>query len=273
MKNIWAMYFSPTGSTANLVNMITGAVCGMIDADEAQDVDFTPAYMREKKLVFTEDDLIFIGLPTYAGRLPNKIMPFVAENLKGNGAYAVPMVTYGNRSFDDSLAELADLLEGAGFKLLGGGAFPCQHAFAETLAAGRPDMMDMLQAMQLGEGALQNLVAGKVVPAKDFPGNHPVGPYYVPKKTDGEPAKFLKAVPKVDGTKCTACGLCATVCPMDSIAHEEGYPTTGICIKCQACIKKCPAKARAFDDEAFLSHRQMLMDNYAGERKEVQLVL
>lgn len=273
MSNIWTLYFSPTGSTKQMVGVAASVVCGMLDIEPPQEVDFTPAYMREKKLIFTADDIVFIGTPTYAGRVPNKIMPFIAENLAGNGAFAVPMVTFGNRSFDDSLAELADLLEVAGFRLLGGGAFPCQHAFAETLAAGRPDMMDMLSAMQLGEAVTNRLASGQILSAADFPGNHPAGPYYVPKGTDGQPAKFLKAKPVTDPSKCTACGICAKACPMASIDASANFETTGICIKCQACIKKCPTSAKSFTDEAFLSHRQMLMETFADQRKEATLVL
>ena len=36
----------------------------------------------------------------------------------------------------------------------------------------------------------------------------------------------------------------------------------GICIKCHACIKECPAGVKYFDDEAFLSHVQMLEQTY-----------
>lgn len=273
MSNIWTLYFSPTGSTKQLTSVASSVLCGMMDIEPTEDVDFTKPHMREKKLTFAEGDVVFIGVPTYAGRVPNKIMPFIAENLQGNGAFAVPMVTYGNRSFDDSLSELSDLLEAGGFKLLGGGAFPCQHAFAETLATGRPDMMDMLSAMQLGEGVGNNLARGRVVKAEEFPGNHPAGPYYVPKGMDGQPAKFLKAKPVTDALKCTSCGICAKACPMGSIDAEMNFETTDICIKCQACIKKCPAGAKSFDDEAFLSHKQMLMVNFSGERKEVTLVL
>jgi len=272
MSSIWTLYFSPTGSTKKIVEVAASVVCGMLDTEPPEEVDFTNAYMREKNLTFAEGDLVFVGVPTYAGRVPNKIMPFIAENLKGNGAFAVPIVTYGNRSFDDSLAELADLLESGGFKLLGGGAFPCQHAFAETLAAGRPDMMDMLSAMQLGEAVAGNLASGNVKPEEACPGNHPAGPYYVPKGTDGQPAKFLKAKPVIAPSKCTACGICAKVCPMGSV-DSATFDITGICIKCQACIKKCPAGAKSFDDEAFLSHRQMLMETFAEERKEVTLVI
>lgn len=273
MSSIWTLYFSPTGSTKQVVEVAASVVCGMMDTEPPEEVDFTNAYMREKNLTFAEGDLVFVGVPTYAGRVPNKIMPFIAENLKGNGAFAVPVVTYGNRSFDDSLAELADLLEADGFKLLGGGAFPCQHAFAENLATGRPDMMDMLSAMQLGEAVAGNLAAKRAIASTEFPGNHPAGPYYVPKGVDGQPAKFLKAKPVTDRTKCTACGVCVKACPMGSIDANADFDATGICIKCQACIKKCPAGAKSFDDEAFLSHRQMLMENFAGERKEPVLVI
>ena len=273
MSSIWTLYFSPTGSTKTIVEAIGSVACGMMETEEPVVVDFTQPHIREKKLVFAEEDLVFIGVPTYAGRIPNKIMPFIAEHLTGNGAYAVPVVTYGNRSFDDSLAELADLLKTNGFRLLGGGAFPCQHAFAENLATGRPDMMDVLKALQLGEAAVNNLAGGRVIEAAEFPGSHPAGPYYVPKGVDGEPAKFLKAKPVTDHEKCTSCGICVGACPMGSIDEEAGFDATGICIKCQACIKKCPAGAKSFDDTAFLSHRQMLMENFSSERKEVLLVI
>jgi len=273
MSSIWTLYFSPTGSTKTVIDTIGGVISGMLDTEEPEVVDFTQPRMREKNLTFVENDIVLIGVPTYAGRVPNKIMPFIKENLKGNGAYAVPVVTYGNRSFDDSLAELADLLEENGFRLLGGGAFPCQHAFAETLATGRPDMMDVLQALQLGEAVVNNMACDHVLKAEAFPGSHPAGPYYVPKGTDGQPAKFLKAKPVTDQDKCTKCGICAKVCPMGSIDPASAYEATGICIKCQACIKKCPVDAKRFDDEAFLSHRQMLMDNFGTIRKEVTLVI
>ena len=134
-------------------------------------------------------------------------------------------------------------------------------------------MMDVLQALQLGEAVANHLANGTVLKADVFPGNHPAGPYYVPKGTDGQPAKFLKAKPVTDQEKCTQCGICAKACPMGSIDPSEKFEATGICIKCQACIKKCPTGAKYFDDEAFLSHRQMLMDNFGTIRKEVTLVI
>nr|WP_243152274.1 4Fe-4S binding protein [Pseudoflavonifractor sp. 524-17] len=86
----------------------------------------------------------------------------------------------------------------------------------------------------------------------------PAGPYYTPLKEDGTPARFLKAKPLTDGARCAGCGLCSAVCPMGSISRSDFTQVTGVCIKCQACIRACPAGAKYFDDPDFLSHVTML---------------
>ena len=91
--------------------------------------------------------------------------------------------------------------------------------------------------------------------------------YYVPKGTDGQPAKFLKAKPLTDMKKCTKCGYCVTLCPVASIDPKDVANVPGICIKCQACVRGCPVGAKYFDDPAFLSHVKMLEQNFT-ERKE-----
>lgn len=93
-------------------------------------------------------------------------------------------------------------------------------------------------------------------------GNDPVGNYYTPLKEDGTPARFLKAKPVTDLSRCTGCGLCAEICPMNSIDAED-YSVSGICIKCHACIRNCPAHAKSITDEQFLSHVKMLEKNYS----------
>lgn len=85
------------------------------------------------------------GMPTYAGKLPNKMLPYVQQQIHGNGALAVGVVTFGNRSYDNSLAELCAALEADGFHTVAGGAFACRHAFTDALADGRPDWDDKRQ--------------------------------------------------------------------------------------------------------------------------------
>ena len=92
-------------------------------------------------------------------------------------------------------------------------------------------------------------------------------PYYVPKGTDGEPAKFLKAKPKTDMEKCNRCGFCATLCPMGAIELEKLPEVPGTCIKCQSCVHHCPTQAKYFDDPVMLSHVRHVVNTY-GARKE-----
>ena len=43
---------------------------------------------------------------------------------------------------------------------------------------------------------------------------------------------------------CTSCGLCAKVCPVQTIALQNGRPAWGdACVQCTACIHRCPARA------------------------------
>ena len=87
-------------------------------------------------------------------------------------------------------------------------------------------------------------------------------PYYVPKGVDGQPAVFLKAKPKTNPDKCSGCGECARTVERCVVSAEDPAQVIGICIKCQACIRGCKAKAKYFDDPAFLSHLAMLEKNF-----------
>ena len=80
------------------------------------------------------------GMPTYAGKLPNKMLPYVQQQIHGNGALAVGVVTFGNRSYDNSLAELCAALEADGFHTVAGGALraatPCRTRWRTAARTG-----------------------------------------------------------------------------------------------------------------------------------------
>ena len=59
---------------------------------------------------------------------------------------------------------------------------------------------------------------------------------------------------------------------MGSIDPEDPAKVNGICIKCHACIRGCPKGAKAFADEAFLSHRAMLERDYTRRAEPVFFV-
>lgn len=271
IKQVWAVYWSATGNTRKVVEETAKALADKLSCPMNTD-DFTPLKARETGLSFGAGDLAVIGTPTYAGKLPNKMLPYIQEQIRGNGALAVPVVTFGNRSFDNSLAELCATLEQNGFHTVAAGAFACRHAFTDALADGRPDYGDLAQARELAVRAAEKVQGLTELPAPvQVPGDA-AAPYYVPKGTDGQPAKFLKAKPKTDLSKCCNCGVCARVCPMGAIDPADVSNVPGTCIKCHACVRRCTRHAKYFDDPAFLSHVAMLEQNFQ-EPKENRLFL
>lgn len=56
------------------------------------------------------------------------------------------------------------------------------------------------------------------------------------------------AISNINLEKCTACGLCATVCSLDVIRinKETSYPVIAYpqdCMLCDMCVWHCPSKA------------------------------
>ena len=271
IEKIWALCFSPTGTTDKVVATLAEELAAKL-AVPMERIGFTRPAERAEEKRFGPGDLVIVGSPTYAGKLPNKILPDFQSKLKGNGALAVGVVTFGNRSYDNSLAELCAVLEVGGFRTAAAAAVVCRHAFTDELAYGRPGWSDLFAVKNFAKS-----VADKVKRLTDIPAPVTVpgqadAPYYVPKGTDGEPAKFLKAKPKTELSRCNGCGACVRGCPMGAIDPKDPSNVPGTCIKCQACVRKCTKRAKYFDDPAFLSHVAMLEQNYA-EPKENEFYL
>lgn len=291
IRRIVAAYFSPTGNTEKLAKAMAQAIADSIEpscesgdganAPAVEFLDFTRPDARGTNYEFAKDDLLIIGLPVYAGRLPNKILPFVQSNLKGDGTLSLPFVCFGNRDFGDGISELVYEQRNTGFRPAAAAAFATQHAFATELAHGRPDDKDMEDAKALALGLWEAVRKAGGDSGSDNPsgpaefadltveGNMPPGPYYRPLRADGEPAVFLKAKPVTYTEKCVRCGTCARVCSMGSIDPEDVTSVPGICIKCQACVTHCPAGAKYFDNPDFLSHKEMLETNYTDKKQNV----
>lgn len=270
IKKIWAVYFSPEGNTKRVVEKLADVLADRLQAARGS-IDFTLPKNREQAYAFAVGDLVVFGTPVYAGRVPNKILPAVQGLFAGNDALAIPVVTFGNRSYDNALIELRNELEGDGFHTVAGAAFVARHAFSKKLATDRPDADDLRAMETFADRAAQKVedllcdvgeASEALYPAPiAVDGIEPIPAYYTPLGMDGKPAKFLKAKPKTR-TGCIGCGICVAVCPMGSISQEDPTQVPGLCIKCQACIKNCPIELRYFDDPAFLSHVAMLENTY-----------
>lgn len=262
ITKVTAVYYSAVGSTKAVTEKIAGLIAEKLGVP-TDSYDYTLPDSRTKTQNYGPSDLVVFGTSVYAGRVPNKLLPAVQNCFKADGALAVPVVTFGNRNFDNGLIELRNELENNGFHTVAGAGIACRHVFSEKLAPGRPDEADWTAIEKFAVSAAEKVMNLTEIPAPvSVRGDDPVGPYYTPLGTDGKPAVFLKAKPLTKAELCDSCGICVKACPMGSIDAADPSLVSGICIKCQACVKKCPAGAKYFDDPAFLSHVAMLEQNY-----------
>lgn len=266
--NHYIVTFSPTGNTAMASREIMSGIREVLsETADLEELDITLPSRRREALIFSEEDLLVVGMPVYAGRLPNLLLPYL-NTLQGNGARCICVVTYGNRHYDDALLELCDLVKDRGFDIIAAAAVVGQHSFSEVLAKGRPDENDILRLREFGKAIGSKLSIYNRVESLSIPGNHPYRPYYRPVGEDGEHVDFRRIKPETMDT-CIDCKQCASSCPMGSIDFVDVSKIPGPCIKCCACVKVCPVSAKAFTDKNFIWHKLELEYNYR-ERREIE---
>lgn len=253
--DIKALYFSPKKTTEKIVNRIIARFNELSHQDnKVETLDFTRYSVREESVQIAEQ-LLIIGVPVYAGRVPNILLPFL-KRMKGSGGNAIAIVNYGNRHFDDALSELVEILKNAEFNVIAAAAFVSEHAFSKEIGNQRPDEIDLMFCDSFADMvyAKMNDFPNRSV---DVPGKMPPGPYYSPLDINGLPYDFRKIKPDTL-SDCIVCGECAIACPMGAIDFEDFQSIIGICIKCCACIKACKVGAKQFKDKNFIKHKEEL---------------
>lgn len=247
MKKITLIYFSPTKTTETVLRAITQGLAQRlgVSGSEINAINFTSPQVRDTELApFDDNDIVLLGAPVYAGRLPVDAAVFFTK-LKAVGTPAILTVVYGNREYEDALLELKDVAAACGFIPVSGAAFIGEHSFASTqipVAMNRPDENDLKQAEKFGADSGNLLKKSddlKKMAELKVPGNFP----YKEGMGKGAP-DFIRVT-----DFCTNCGLCAAACPSNAIDAERGFATIAEdCILCCACIKVCPEHAREMKD-------------------------
>lgn len=248
------MYFSPTHTTKKVVSAV-GKVFFEKLLCETRFADITSLAARMREYAFGKDDVLIFGAPVYGGRVPPLLLPFLAK-LRGGGARAVALSVYGNRDYDDALAETCGLLEKSGFTVCAAAAFIGEHSYSCEVGRGRPDAEDILAASTFALAALEKTATGAKI-NKKVRGGFPYKEY----------SPFMtaaKRMPAVDAEKCSHCGACISVCPVCNIAAD--LSDQGRCIACAACVKFCARGARAFIEQGVFAAKEKLEKNCTARR-------
>lgn len=247
--------FSPTGGTRKTAEIVSGEW-----SSEVETVDLSEAGNDFSAYRFQKDDLVLIALPSYGGRVPS----LAAERLSrihGNGARCVLMCVYGNRAYEDTLAEMEDIAEKSGFTVTAAISAVAEHSIMHQFAAGRPDKEDVRQLKNCAKKILDKIEAGSENKKPDIPGNRPY------KKAGG-----AGLVPKAS-KKCTGCGLCIEKCPAQAISKgniRSADPKK--CISCMRCVAICPHSARKVNG-TMVAVASLALKKACSVRKECELFI
>ena len=126
---LYEIVFSPTGGTQKVADRLSRAMSG-----EIVPVDLTDHALAFANIALTPDDVAVLAVPSYGGRVPAPAVERLAA-LHGNGARAVLVCVYGNRAYEDTLAELQDTAKQAGFRPIAAVAAVAEHSIARQFAA------------------------------------------------------------------------------------------------------------------------------------------
>jgi len=229
--NIKLVYFSATYTTRKIVRLIAKGM-----NKEVAEHDITQS-VPETDLICGKEELLIVGMPVYAGRIPVHAHEALCK-FKGNNTPAVIVCVYGNRDYDDSLLEIKDIVEENGFKVISAGAFIAQHSIFPAVGSRRPDDEDIRKIETFIEKSLNNIEHIKdisLLAGLEVKGNRPY-------KTPGK----IPLRPK-GNRKCNECGICVKLCPEQAIPESTPRKTNKeLCISCGRCIVVCPQKARHF---------------------------
>lgn len=252
--NMYEICFSPTGGTKKAADILTKALQG-----ETRTVDLTDSSVNFSDISLMESDVAVIAVPSYGGRVPETAVQRLLK-IKGNGARAVLLCVYGNRAYEDTLAELLDTAKEAGFRVAAAVSAIAQHSIARQIAAGRPDAQDQQTLQNFAEQIRAKLDADD--PSEPaISGSHPY------KKSGGG-----GMVPKPTND-CVACGLCAAKCPVQAIDKKNPAAVDSkACISCMRCVAVCPHSARKVNG-VMLAAVNTMLKKVCSDRKECELFL
>lgn len=257
-KKLNLLYFSPTDTTAKIIKGVASGI-----GEAAKEYNLTLPVNRQDEIAFTSNDLVIVGVPVYAGRVPDVLVDFFAK-VKGNNTQAIFIVVYGNRHYDDALLELKDIFEAQGFIAVAAAAFIGEHSYTSQVGAGRPDTDDVKNAKNFGLHIKSKLSneddeVSKLIVKGQYPYKEKVvRPVMLPITNDN----------------CIKCSICAKLCPTGAIDFSNYNDVNAVkCIKCCSCIRRCPVGAKSMKHEMFHKIKQSLIENCSTVRREPEIFI
>lgn len=247
--NVYQVYFSPTGGTKKVLDIVSNAwEC------EKQEIDLSKKDVMNTSIAMNEEDLCIVAVPSFGGRVPQVVKERLCA-IHGNGCKCILIVVYGNRAYEDTLLELKHLMKERGFQCVAGISAVARHSIMHQFATNRPDDADREELLSFAH-QIQSHVKMNTWKEVEVVGNVAYRAYHT-----------LPMVPSTS-TKCCACGICVANCPVQAIDKANPRETnSAVCISCMRCVEICPVHARSVNEQMLKAATAKLEKACSGRKK------
>jgi ferredoxin len=236
-------YFSATGNSLAIARYVADRLEG--DLVPVIQVADRPSHEREA-------DIVGLVFPIYGFRPPQCVFDYLEAVACIEAKYIFAICTHGTAAPGRALKRVQAAIESCGGRLSGGFAVPMPHNGVGCGLFSDSKRASMLQAWEgtadeICEYVLRRdrgrVESGSAALAMLRPSMFRLVPvifrFFGALLTRGSKGLDLAA-----SDACTACGVCARVCPTENIELREGKPVWGDrCLTCFACLHWCPEGA------------------------------
>ena len=227
------LYFSGTGNSRYVAKQIS-----KISGDELVSIN---QRLKEKdySALSSEKPFVFVG-PVYAGRLP-RVMDDYIRRVTFTGSKRVYFVVTCAQTPWQTAEYVQRLCEEKSFALLGFSSVVMPQGYLAGGGTQPKEVNDkILKEAEPKIISIAETIREKQMLPKEQPGkammSHVLNPIMY--------SMMIRAKGfRVTG-KCTGCGRCEALCPLNNVRLVNGKPVWGNqCTHCMACIAGCPSEA------------------------------
>ena len=158
---ITKIFFSPSGTTKKVVEQIASNF--ECESQIRDLMHFDSSYK------FTKDDVVIVGMPVFAGRIPKTARDRLSK-LTGNNTKAIAVANYGNAKVGDALLELVDVLGENNFNVIAAISTVSHHSIFDGVAVGRPHSEDIEKINEFSKKCMEKIESGESIES-EIPGN------------------------------------------------------------------------------------------------------
>jgi len=254
--NIAIIYFSATGNTAKIANIISETLKEHDDVN-VEDFDITTYSSRNNEINFDQFDAFFFGFPVYAIRAPKILREWLATLKDGNGRKASAFCTYGSAESGIVHHDFREILEKLNFQMVSSAEILAGHTYNRAgwdIGRDRPNQDDLNVAKEYTEKTYLRFKDSGLVKDQIQLDDSKLTRFnksFVKMIARQEASQQIRPKnPSRNGQSCSMCRTCEENCPADAMDADSGEVDPSKCVACLRCVDNCPDEVLKFPDDS-----------------------